>query len=128
MGKLSRRLGLLKPRTKIWLEIDGQSVFCPGLRDMLEAIERTGSIKSAAAHVGRSYRFVWARIKEAETSFGASLVKTQVGGTGPRRSELTEVGRNLVAAFDELRDRVFETVDDVFRKRIRPAMPRQKSA
>lgn len=116
----------LKPRTKIWLEVDGQSIFCRGLRDMLLAVDETGSIKEGAARVGRSYRFVWARIKQAEAALGSTLVKTQVGGKGTQRSELTEVARNLISAFDELRERVFVLVDEVFQKRIRPTLRTQR--
>lgn len=112
----------LRFRSKIWLEVDGDSVFCHGLRQMLEAVESTGSIKAAAAKIGRSYRFVWARIKGAEEALGATLVKTQVGGTGPRRSELTDVARNLVATFDELHQRVFELANELFEQRIQPTL------
>lgn len=119
---LHTRPAPLKPRTKIWLEVDGQSVFCRGLRDILQAVDETGSIKEGAARVGRSYRFVWARIKQAEAALGATLVKTQVGGKGTQRSELTDVARDLIGAFDELRERVFGLVDEVFQKRIRPTL------
>lgn len=112
----------LRFRAKIWLEVAGDSVFCHGLRQMLLAIDTTGSIKAAAAHIGRSYRFVWARIKSAEEALGATLVKTQVGGTGTRRSELTDVARNLIATFDDLHQRIFELTSEAFEKRIQPTL------
>ena len=114
---------ILKFRAKIWLEVAGDSVFCHGLRQMLLAVESTGSMKAAAASIGRSYRFVWARIKSAEDALGATLVKTQVGGTGPRRSELTDVARNLLITFDELNQQVFELTNAAFDQRIRPTLP-----
>jgi molybdate transport system regulatory protein len=49
--------------------------------------------------VGKSYRHVWARIKEAERAGGCPLVETRVGGTGTRRSCLTDDARRLVAGF-----------------------------
>ena len=112
----------LRFRAKIWLEVAGDSVFCHGLRQMLLAVETTGSIKAAAAQIGRSYRFVWARIKSAEQALGATLVKTQVGGTGTRRSELTAVARNLVATFDDLQQRIIELTSEAFEKRIQPTL------
>jgi len=36
---------------------------------VLQAVERTGSIKEAAAELDKSYRHVWARVKEAEQTF-----------------------------------------------------------
>ena len=112
----------LRFRAKIWLEVAGDSVFCHGLRQMLLAVDSTGSIKAAAAHIGRSYRFVWARIKSAEQALGATLVKTQVGGTGTRRSELTNVARNLVDTFDDLHQQIFNLTSEAFEKRIQPTL------
>lgn len=112
----------LRFRAKIWLEVAGDSVFCHGLRQMLLAVDSTGSIKAAAAHIGRSYRFVWARIKSAEQALGATLVKTQVGGTGTRRSELTDVARNLVDTFDDLHQQIFNLTSEAFEKRIQPTL------
>ena len=37
---------------------------------ILEAVERTGSIKHAATEVGWSYRRVWSRIKRTEQALG----------------------------------------------------------
>ena len=65
-----------------------------------------GSIKEAAKSVGKSYRHVWAKIKETEQALGAALVRTQVGGNEVRRSELTELGCDLVRDFEALRGKV----------------------
>jgi molybdate transport system regulatory protein len=119
---------MLKPRIKLWLEIEGRSVFCRGLRDMLHAVAETGSIKEAAAKVGRSYRFVWARIKEAEGSLGATLVKTSVGGKDSHRSTLTPLARDLIHDFDELRAEAFALMDKLFRERLHETLRRHAKA
>ncbi len=69
---------------------------------ILEAVERTGSIKHAAAEVGWSYRHVWDRVKRAEEALGCALVATQRGGQGKDRSELTPDVRRIVSRFHEL--------------------------
>jgi molybdate transport system regulatory protein len=75
---------------------------------ILEAVDRTGSIKHAAAEVGWSYRHVWSRIKRAEAALDSPLVTTQLGGPGKDRSELTPAARQIVARFHELRTRLLK--------------------
>jgi molybdate transport system regulatory protein len=96
----------LRSRVKVWLETDGEYVFGNGLAQILEAVAATGNMKQAAARLGRSYRYVWGRIKKAEAVLGRALVEAQVGGTGTRRSSLTEDARRLVANFLAFRRRV----------------------
>lgn len=110
------------PHVKLWLELNGESVLCRGLSEMLKAVERTHSIKGAAAEVGRSYRFVWARIKEAEKALGATLVEAHVGGAGSHRSELTPLAVELLSEFDQLRAEVHHLVDEIFARRFAAAL------
>src|SRR5947199_8973399 len=98
----------LVPRVKVWLETEGRYAFGFGLAEMLQAIDQAGSIKQAAADLGKSYRHVWGRIKEAEQALGRVLVEAHVGGAGPRRSTLTAEARQMVAAFLALRSRMAE--------------------
>lgn len=116
----------VRPRVKIWLEADGESVLCRGLSDILRAVDETGSIKSGATKVGRSYRFVWARIKEAEAAFGASLVESRVGGREAKRSELTPLARDLLNTFDEMCAKVYQLVDDVFAEQVKETLRRHR--
>src|SRR4051794_19520883 len=99
----------LTPRVKVWLETGSRRyAFGLGICEILEAVERAGSIKRAAADVGKSYRHVWGRIKEAEEALGQRLVETQVGGADTHRSNLTPAARLLVANFLAFRRRLGE--------------------
>jgi molybdate transport system regulatory protein len=104
----------IKPRVKVWLEFDGEFVFGLGICEILQAIERTGSMKQAAREVGQSYRHVWGRIKDVEQAHGCALVVTQVGGKDARRSTLTENARQLVTGFLALRKRMHELLEREF--------------
>ncbi|WP_166830962.1 winged helix-turn-helix domain-containing protein [Thalassoroseus pseudoceratinae] len=115
----------LTPRAKIWIERDGQYVFGLGLSNILKAIDKTGSIKAAAEHVGKSYRHVWSRVKDVERDFGIPLVETHVGGSGPQRSELTDEAKLLVREYDRLRQKVFRMVDRQFNKTLKSLRPIQ---
>jgi molybdate transport repressor ModE-like protein len=107
----------LTPRVKVWLEAGGQYAFGLGIAEVLQAIERTSFIKQAAADVGRSYRYVWGRIKKAEQALGRQLVEAHVGGTGRQRSSLTPDARRLVAAFLALRRRMAVLLQEEFTRR-----------
>jgi len=104
----------LSPRVKVWLEVEGHYVFGLGICEILEAVARTGSIKQAAADLGKSYRYVWGRVKDAERALGQPLVETRVGGQGVRRSSLTAEAHQLVGAFRELRGRMGRLVVEEF--------------
>ncbi len=122
----------IHPRVKVWLETVGQEtdarendvrkrggqyVFGLGISDILKAVESSGSIKAAAELLGKSYRHVWSRIKEAEEALGQPLVDARRGGSGTSRSSLTELASQLVADYDALRRRMFEVVEEEFSAR-----------
>lgn len=110
----------LTPRVKVWVELDGEYVFGFGLSEILHAVESAGNIKEAAAKLGKSYRHVWTRIKEAEQALGLTLVEAHVGGAGTRRSFLTPDARELLADFVALRTRMLTVVEEEFARRFRP--------
>ena len=85
----------LQPRVKIWFESDGEYAFGFGLCEILQAVLEKGSIKIAAESIGKSYRHVWGRIKDAEAILNRPLVQTRVGGKSDHRSELTEDAAQL---------------------------------
>ena len=103
------------PRVKLWFELEGRYTFGYGIAHILELVDEHGSIRAAADALGKSYRYVWGRIKELEKRLGKSLVESTLGGAGPRRSRLTPAGRRFTKAFLELRSELQETA----RKRCR---------
>jgi len=68
---------------------DGSAVPLPALLQLLTAIRTHGSISSAAAAVGLSYRHAWGLLKDFDTQFGAALVE-KVRGRGTQLSPLAE--------------------------------------
>src|SRR5262249_41360323 len=79
------------------------------------------SIKQAAADLGKSYRHVWGRIKQAEAALGRPLVETRVGGRGTQRSCLTPEAERLVAAFRTFRPRMMQLLPQEFARCFRRA-------
>ena len=113
----SRTRPRLTPRVKVWLEVNGRYGFGFGIAEILQAIEQAGSIKQAAADLGKSYRYVWGRLKEAEDAMGQSLVETQVGGRGTQRSSLTPTARRFLTDFLAMRARMTEVMEQEFARR-----------
>jgi molybdate transport system regulatory protein len=109
----------LTPRVKVWLEAEGGFGFGSGLIEILQAVGQVGSIKQAAADLGRSYRHVWSRIKDAERALGRPLIETQVGGQGARRSVPTEAARHLIDDFLAVRRRMVEVMEQECARRFR---------
>jgi molybdate transport system regulatory protein len=80
----------------------------PGKADLLEAIQRTGSISSAARELGMSYRRAWLLADELGKLFKRPILTTAAGGAHGGGAALTEFGRALVAAYRRIEDRAAE--------------------
>jgi molybdate transport system regulatory protein len=88
---------------RIWLEnTGGDSVLGDGKLELIKCIGELGSLKAAADKIGISYRKAWGNVKEAEENIGFALVEKQRGGQHGGQSFLTEEGRKLIEAYEEL--------------------------
>jgi molybdate transport repressor ModE-like protein len=116
-SRRDRQIATLQPRIKIWLEAEGRYAFGFGLCEILQAVEHTGSIKQAAGELGKSYRYIWGRVKQAEDALGKQLVETQVGGRDVQRSRLTPDAGRLLADFLALREDLKSLLNSAYRRR-----------
>jgi molybdate transport system regulatory protein len=96
----------LIPRVSLTLTRRGTAVLGEREARLLEAIERVRSIKDAAADAGISYRTAWSAIQEMEQSLGRPVVMSRAGGPGGGSTTLTEECRQLLAMYQELRQRL----------------------
>ena len=117
----------LSPRVKVWLEIDGDYVFGWGICEILQAVGEAGSIKDAAVQLGKSYRYVWGRVKDAEAAIGEPLVETRVGGVIEQRSDLTPLATQLIQDFIEFRARMHAVAREEFTGRFSPLQAKARS-
>jgi len=87
----------------IWLETDDDDVALSRWRlELLEAVERTGSISAAAQAMNIQYRLAWNRIHEMEERLGMPLVQTTVGGRGGGGAQLTPEARIIIQHLHEM--------------------------
>ncbi|MBO8126567.1 MAG: LysR family transcriptional regulator [Firmicutes bacterium] len=96
----------MKVRVKIWLDEDERIIFGEGVRNLLLAIQRTGSINRASEELNMSYRRAWEKIHRVEKRMGQTLVITQTGGAHGGGTSLTEVAREMLNRYDQLESEV----------------------
>ncbi len=91
----------MRPRAKFWLETDeGEYLMGPRTLRLLEAVERTGSLKAAAREAGFSYRSAWSRVKRVEAALGFKLIESHSGGEGGGYSSLTPRAAGFLERFN----------------------------
>jgi molybdate transport system regulatory protein len=93
----------LRPRLRI---VAGKDIaFGPGKADLLEALEKTGSITKAASRMGMSYMRAWTLIRTMNRSFREPLVDAVRGGTrGGGGAQLTPTGRQVLTLYRQMDD------------------------
>ncbi len=91
-----------RPQTdNIIYQIMGWSAGSPVLL-LLQALERTGSINSAAQALGMQYKSTWQKLDQINNLLPYPLVVKRTGGSGGGGSVLTEEGKKLLGRIDML--------------------------
>ncbi len=95
------------PPFKVSLELEGEKrISGNNLFELLEQINKHGSISQAAAELNFSYRYAWGLIKEAEHTLSSKLVIKQAGGAAGGGSSLTQEGSNLLQQYQAFKEEV----------------------
>ncbi|MBY8821641.1 winged helix-turn-helix domain-containing protein [Sphingomonas colocasiae] len=71
----------------------------PGKADLLEAIEREGSISRAGQAMGMSYRRTWLLVDAMNRCWSERLVETISGGASNRGARLTPCGQEVLRLY-----------------------------
>jgi len=95
----------MKLNYKIWIEKEGKKVFGDGPLDILQRVERTGSLRKAAEEINMSYSLAWNLMKDLEKRLGFNLLKRKVGGEKGGGSELSEEAKELMVKFEIFRNK-----------------------
>ncbi len=74
----------------------------PGKADLLDAIDREGSISGASRALGMSYRRTWLLVDSMNRCWTEKLVETLSGGGTARGARLTPSGRRVLDAYRAL--------------------------
>ena len=103
----------LKLMSRQWIVDENRRIIMgEGRRQILENIQRTGSINQAAKVMKMSYKAVWSKIKATETSLNRSIVHAD------RRagSRLTAEGEELLSKYVLLKKRCLESDNRIFER------------
>lgn len=125
MPRLKRRRDRsgLTQGIKLYLSLpDAEGVFGGGKWRLLAAVRDTGSIRSAAKLLGRSYRKAWGDIKRAEEGLGQALVNRTRGGQEHGATVLTAFGERLLDAWDRYHQTVQREAGIAFERHVRPVL------
>lgn len=107
---------ILKLRYKLWLEKNGEKVFGDGPLDILHRVERTGSLRQAAAEINMSYSQAWNLMRDLEKRLGFELLKRKVGGESGGGSEITDKARELMMKFEIFHGRADQNLHSLYEK------------
>jgi molybdate transport system regulatory protein len=105
----------MRVRYKFWLE-DEEHIFGEGLFELLQEIDRRGSINQAARCLNMSYRQAWGQLKKAEARLGERLLVTRVGGETGGGAELTPAGKWFLQRYRQFRGEAGEAIEAAFKR------------
>lgn len=74
----------------------------PGKADLLDAIDRSGSISAAARVMGMSYKRAWDLVDTMNRCFKHPLVATATGGSHGGGAQVTEFGHEVLRRYREI--------------------------
>ncbi len=89
---------------RFWLTKDGQSFLGSGRIELLERIDKIGSIHAAAKEMKMSYKAAWERINGMNALADQPLIERTTGGKGGGGTKLTPYARELIATFHRLNE------------------------
>lgn len=105
----------LRPRLRV-TTADGTIVLGPGKADLLEAIDRTGSIRAAAGELGMSYMRAWTLVRTMNAACRSPLVEKERGGTERGGAQLTDRGRTVLRLYRQIEEKAARSVDPLWKK------------
>lgn len=98
----------MSPKIKLQFYCGHEIAMGPGKADLLEAIEREGSISGAGRAMGMSYRRAWMMVDTMNRCWREPLVATRPGHSRQGGAALTDLGRSVLADYRALLRRLSE--------------------
>ena len=88
----------------------------PGKVDLLEAIEKAGTLAGAARRLGMSYMRAWKLLQTMNACFREPLVDTSRGGSGHGKATLTDTGRAALTSTAAWSAKAAQAIDPAWRE------------
>ena len=103
----------LRLKSRQWLvDEKGRIIIGEGRKEILDNIEKTGSINKTSKIMKMSYKGVWSKIKVTEDYLKFRIVETdrKLG------SSLTKEGKDLLERYRAMRKKCIEAEEEIFEK------------
>jgi len=88
-----------RPILRIRIVFGDARMIGPGKAELLERIDRCGSIAAAGREMSMSYKRAWELVRMLNAMFREALVESTRGGPGGGGAVLTESGRQVLALY-----------------------------
>jgi molybdate transport system regulatory protein len=98
-GFIAVSLPSMKPIVRFRVDFTAACSLGPGKIDLLESIQRTGSLRQAAQALGMSYRRAWLLLDGLNRSFTEPASTASIGGQGGGGVTLTPFGLEIIRAY-----------------------------
>ncbi len=89
-------------------------LFGTGIAELMEWVEKTGSLSAACREMGMAYSKGWKIVRRAETQLGYSLMDGKKGGSSGGQMVLTDQGRELLRRYRQMETEIIQLADEVF--------------
>ncbi len=101
----------IRPHIRIRVPLGEDYAIGPGKADLLEAIQRSGSISAAARELNMSYRRAWLLVDSMNRCFRKPVVDTATGGTAGGGAYVTGLGMQALQIFREMEGKAAAAVE-----------------
>ena len=105
-----------KIKSRIWIEFEDNVLLGEGRARLLKAIDKKGSLSAAAKSLKISYKKAWDMIDAVNKSAKEPVTITSTGGKGGGGAQLTNYGKSLINAFDDINQNCWIFLDDQLSK------------
>lgn len=112
-GDLARRA---MPKLKVWVAFASGAKLGHGRAELLELIDRLGSIQQAVQQMGMSYRYAWGYLRELEQATGFKLLQRPAGRGPGAGTRLTAEGRRFVQRYQRFEGEMAEEAGRRFQR------------
>lgn len=75
--------------------------FGPGIYQVLEKVDKLGSLRSAAADMNMSYSKAWKMVKTCEENLGFKLLISSTGGKNGGGAHITDEAHAFMEAYEQ---------------------------
>jgi len=89
----------MKPIIRFRVDFSQACSLGPGKVELLESIQRTGSLRQAAQALGMSYRRAWLLLDGLNRSFSEPASTASIGGQGGGGVTLTPFGLEIIRSY-----------------------------